>query len=302
MSPRSPLIPIAKAIWIWAGSSALTLALSSTVYFFYQKSKLHRLHDTQYKIHAIIQTGPEKEPLKTAYLAELLDLSSDRPFSLYAFNLEEGEKKLTSSPLIKEAHLKKIPPDTLYIDYTVRKPLALLIDYQNIAIDPEGYLFPVAPFFSPKQLPEIYLGLPPFGTQDASCQKGGLWQTPLEGRAIDLAFELLQLFSESPWKEAFRIQRIDISNAYASSLGQREIVLFLEEELSMPDGRIFTFPKILRLSPKGYEPQMIRFLSLRKKMIEDYRSQLSPTHPSSTFSPRIIDLRIPQLAFVQDKT
>jgi hypothetical protein len=262
-----------------------------------------RLTDEKYRLVAIVQTGPEKEALKTAYLAELLSLSSDVPISLYALDLKKACQKLLSSPLIANARLRRLPPGTLYIDYEVRKPVAWLGDYQNTAVDRDGFLFPVAPFFSPKNLPEIYLGLPPFGgLDDHFGRKGGQWLTPIKNRYLHLAFELLQFLEGSSWREGLQVKRIDVSNAFAPSLGQREIVLFTEEELTIRDQDrevVCIFPKVLRLAPKEYGQQLSNFFALRKNMVEDYRRQLASVKESGRFASRIIDLRIPQLAFIE---
>lgn len=260
-----------------------------------------RIHDPKYNITAIIQTGPEKEALKSAYLVELLELSLDQPTNLYAFDLEKGEKKLLSSPLIAEAKIKRESPNILYIDYTVRKPIARLGDYQNIAIDKDGYLFPITPFFAPKELPEMILGLPAFGRDaDSYGRKGGAWHVPLQNKHFSLALEILSYFEKSGSRD-FRLKRIDVSNAYAPSLGRREIVLLTEEEL-MQGSNYCIFPKMLRLATKDYAQQINHFFSLRKKMIEDYSRQLGDVViPSSgKFSSRIVDLRIPHLAFVEN--
>lgn len=288
------------------GSTCFTLVSFSLGYFFWMKSKKENLKDRAYQITAIIQTGPEREVLKTSYLAELLELSVDIPTNIYAFDIKKGEEKLLASPLIESAQIKKILPNILYIDYEVRKPVAWLGDYQNVAIDKEGYLFPMVPFFSPKELPEIYLGLPPFGeAEDSKGRRGGLWKTPLQNQYLSLAFEILQFLEGSPWKEGLRIKRIDVSNAFSPSLGTREIVIFTEEDLVLHQGdKSFCciFPKMLRLSPKEYVQQMNNFFSLRKSMLEDYRKQIASASPPPTgrFSSRIVDLRIPHLAFVEN--
>jgi hypothetical protein len=299
----SPEWSLRQSILCLVGSTLATLSLSLGGYFIWKKHRQNCLQDEKYRIASIIQTGPEKEALKTSYLAELLSLSVDHPESIYAFDLKKGGAKLLSSPLIRQAKIKRLPPSTLYIDYEVRKPVAWLADYQNTAIDREGYLFPMAPFFSPKQLPEIYLGLPPFGSQeDRTGRKGGQWLTPVQNKHLALAFEILQYLEGSPWKEGLIVKRIDVSNAFASSLGQREIVLFTDEELNLRqnDREIFcVFPKILRLSPREYTQQLGNFFSLRRTMMEDYRKQIASSEQSGRFAPRIVDLRIPQLAFVQ---
>jgi len=248
-----------------------------------------------------VQTGPEKEALNTAYLAELLGLSADHPTSLYAFDCKRAEKRLLLSPMISQAEVKRLPQNAIYIDYEVRKPIARLADYKNIAIDRAGYLFPISPFFAPKEIPEIYLGLPDFGApEDAYGRKGGEWLTPVHNRFLQLAFEILGFLEEVPWREGFRVKRIDVSNAFCPSLGQREVVLFTEEEVILKDGASCVFPKFLRLAPKGYPQQLKSFCLLRRNMEADYRKQLADAVDSNRFAPRIIDLRIPQLAFVEN--
>jgi len=286
------------------GSTCLTLVLSLSGYIIWSRSMQKKRTDPHYKIVSIIQTGPEKEVLKTAYLAELLGLSSDCFTSLYSLDCKQAEKKLLASPLISFASVKRIPPGTLYIDYEVRKPIAWLADYKNVGIDAEGYIFPVAPFFSPKELPAIYLGLPAFGAPtDRLGRKGGAWQTPLQNNYFRLAFEILQFLETAPWKEGFHLKKIDVSNAFAPSLGQREVVLFTEEDFRFQlEGKEIccVFPKILRLAPKDYAQQLVHFFSLRRSIAEDYKKQLSRISESVRFQPRIIDLRIPHLAFVEN--
>ena len=287
---------IRSAIFFLISSVLMTLSLFFGGSLLWHRWHSHRIFNPESKITALIQTGPEKEALPTSYLSELLDLSIDRTDFLYAFDLKKGTNNLLSCPLISQAHLKRIPPGTLYIDYTVRKPVALISDYQNIGIDREGYLLPITPFLSPKNLPEIYLGLAPFGEEN-----GGCWQTPLRTKHLQLAFELLQALSDASWRKGIRLKRIDVSHAFAASLGQREIVLSTEEEL-VRQGTVYVFPKILRLSPKNYTQQLCNFFSLRQKILEDYERQI-PANSSQqlvSFSPRIIDLRIPKMAFVQN--
>lgn len=279
-----------QALFCLIGSTCLTLSLSLGGYAIYRKSRFNRLHNEKYRITSILQTGPEKEALKTTFLADLLELSIDKPTQLYAINLKAAEAKLLSCPLISKAKVKRKAPSTLYIDYEVRKPLAWLADYKNTAVDKEGALFPVDPFFSPKNLPEIYLGLPPFTS----------WQ--VNGPYFQLATEIIQFLETAPWKEGLRIKRIDVSNAFAPSLGQREIVLFTEEELCMKTDAneiVCIFPKILRLAPKDYTQQLNNFFALRRSMMDDYRRQLASLKEGGRFTPRIVDLRIPQLAFVE---
>lgn len=289
------------------GSTLTTLTLSLGGYGLLHQWRHARMSDPKYKIVAIVQTGPEREALKSAFLAELLDLSSDKFSSIYSFDVRRAEQKLLDCPLISQAKIKRIHPGTLYVDYAVRKPVAWLSDYQNTGIDREGCFFPIHPFYSPKNLPEIYLGLPSFETTSEPLgHEAGAWKISSDNKYLLLAFDLLRLLSDSPWREGLRIKRIDVSNAFAASAGQREIVLLTEEELTIRENdreSVYQFPKILRLPSKDYAQQLSNFLSLRRTILEDYKRQLCHVKTSESltrFAPRIIDLRIAQVAFVQN--
>lgn len=209
----------------------------------------------------MITTGPRKNALSTSYLAELMHLSADRPTLCKQFDKDLAEKRVCLSAVIKEANVKVIKPDTVYVDYTVRKPIALLYDFENAAIDEEGVVFPMTPFFSPKKLPEIYLGI-----------KKVSWGEALRGEKIELALNFLK----TKINDFLHIRRLDVSQAFASSLGTREIVIMLDE-----DG----FSKILRLTPKNFLQEMGNYLELCKKLPRESQ---------------VIDLRIPQLAFIEN--
>ena len=117
---------LSTSLFILIGTTTFTFVVSIGGFLYWKKTRSDKLNSEKYQITAIIQTGPEREALKTAYLAELLDVSIDHPQNLYAFDLKEGESKLLSSPLIRRAEIKRLPPSTLYVDYEVRKPVAYL--------------------------------------------------------------------------------------------------------------------------------------------------------------------------------
>lgn len=266
-----------------------TLLISGTSYFIYFKQRYEK---TAYQpILAILQTGSKKEALKTAYLAEILGLSSDQPVNLHYFNIKEGEKKLLACPLIESVKLKKIFPSTLYIDYTVYEPMFLVSDFENVAIDHNGYLFPITPFLTPKKLPEVCLGFKEFPG----------WKRPIQNQGFELAKTLLTLLSMNA---DFNVNSIDVSKAFAPRYGKREIILKIEDLLydnQNHKNSLFLFPMILRLFPKGYEKQIGNFLNLRKNMLEDYRKQIEFCKNKTSkvrFCEKIIDLRIGDLAFI----
>ncbi|NNM43138.1 MAG: FtsQ-type POTRA domain-containing protein [Chlamydiae bacterium] len=279
-------IPLVQSVaWIVVSVILCTsFGYASLQYFVH--SKQNKKTSPTYFLKWIVQTGPEKEPLKSIYLCELLDLSVDKPINIYQYDLQNAEKKLLSSPIIKKASVKLIPPNTIYIDYTARTPLAWFYDYTNTFIDAEGYLFPVVPFFSPKTLPEIYLGV-----QD-NIKSASLLER-VQGKHIDLGFAILQYLDQSVFRDAFTVKRIDVSSAFAESYGKREIVLKIVEDLidEGKEDKNVKLPIILRLSTKGYKQELVNYLQLRTKFREA---------PITTVHEKIIDFRIPQLAFIDD--
>lgn len=278
------------ALFFLIGTTSCTLVFSIGAFWLWKNYRNDKLTNDKYRISAIIQTGPEKEALKTAYLAEILNLSSDRPSQLYTFDIKQAEAKLLASPLIKSAKVKRLPPSTLYIDYEVRKPIAYLADFNNTAVDSDGYLFPIEPFFPPKRIPSIYLGV----SKEVVDR--------VQGPQFNIALDILKFLESAPWEEGLSVLTIDVSKALVPSLGQREIVLTTEEEITVRKKNrefVCVFPKIIRLSPKDYSHQLVNFFQLQKTMMHDYQKQLYTLNQGGRFSPRIVDLRIPQLAFVE---
>ncbi len=246
-------IPLPKAL-LWL---LLSTSIVSGGSFF----ALHHAKKT-HTIGILIQTGPEREALKTAYLIELLGLAHDKPVRL---TLNQAREKLLKSPVIKSGNIRVASPHTLMIDYTARRPIAHLHDVKNGALDEEGYLFPLSPFFSPKNLPEIYLGL----------KKTSPWNIQLKEKRLRLALDILKMCQEAPFSELM-IKRIDVEKADEKSLGRREIVLIVGEGESL---------HFVRLTPKNAREELARYLDLRKKI--------------NSPEPQVVDLRVAQLAFLQ---
>jgi hypothetical protein len=283
--------------FFWIVNSCLFVITSFfLIQTLYHNHKLKKIKDSSYNINAIIQTGPQKEALHSIYLSELLNFSIDKPTNIYLFDEKKAEKKLLNSPLIKKANIKKIFPAGIYIDYTIRQPIAWFGDFENIALDTDGYIFPVYPFLTPKKLPEVYLDI-------ASFDEIG-WNKPITGRNIDLALTILKFLSTDEFQKAFHVKKIDVSKAFSDSFGKKEVIITIEEEMNIKksDKEILcVFPRILRLSLKNYEKQLSNYLSLREKMLCDYKKQLSNLEDDSDtikFLPKVIDLRISDLAFI----
>ncbi len=286
---------IVLSVFLITGSCALAL-------LYYSHARDVQRHDPAYQIVAIVQTSPEAEGLRTAYLAELLDLSVDRPTNLYVFNAIAAREALLQSPVIKEATVRKIRPGTVHIDYTLRKPIAFLGNYANAALDAEGVIFPIKPFFTPKRLPEIILGFEESGNADKP-QKFVLWGEALKGKHIELAFALLEMISQQCCDEMSVLRSIDVSQAFAPSYGQRQVVIVLEDRMPrLIEGRPTqnVYPRIIRLMPDSYQQQLANYLVLRSHLRKQDKAAAvaDPTEGTIRTKATVIDMRLSELAFI----
>ncbi|NGX59119.1 MAG: hypothetical protein KR126chlam3_00264 [Chlamydiae bacterium] len=253
--------------------------------------------DYKVPIRAIVQTGPQKEALKTTYLAELLGLSVDQPILSSDFDLKQANLSLLLSPIIKEADVKFKEPGILYVDYVIRQPMCFLYDFENIALDAQRVPFPVTPFFSPKRLPEIYLGM----------RNSLIWNQPITGKKIELAFDLLKILEGPIVCDLFNVKRIDVSLAFEKSCGRREIVLMTEDEIFFPQKERevrFAFPRLLRLSLKNYRQELSNYLKIREQLLEKEQVRLEFPEGGEKkviFPQKVLDFRIPQIAFIENQ-
>ncbi len=300
-------IPIGKAFIILLTSMMFSGSLALGGYFFIQNIKNKRLNDARFNITAIAQNCTKGQPLKTGYFAEELNLSLDKPSNLDLFDLIEAKKKMLASPLIRAVGLKKRLPNILYIEYETREPIAFLADFTNTVVDIHGVSFPFKPFFTPKKLPKIYLGLSEFVESNVKpgYESGG-WGKPLKGYRVELAFKIYKLLKHYFNTDAIEIIKIDTSKAFALSYGQREIVVVLEEHIpatSEKGSDIIAYPRMLRLSTGGYSQELSHYLALRNKWLNSSDNKAPATSKDTLKAPlMIIDLRLSNLAYIYQQS
>lgn len=251
-----------KCIFVVVVSIFVTTAVVFTGFRIYRAAAADKMCHAKYQIRTIIQTGPEKEALPTLYLAELLELSSDKPQNYFTFDERVAEVQLLKSPVIKSAIVKKIKPDTVYIDYEVFKPVALMGDSFNLAIDEKGQVFPLAPFFSPKRLPKFYFG-----------------SKVVDKEQFEIALAILSYIDKRPAFEESRVSLIDVSEAVHESFGKREVVITLEEK-----GQTW----YLRLTPHKFPEELNNYVTIRE------------TGLSHSKNKKVVDLRLSKVAYIEE--
>ena len=208
----------------------LVALLSLALTYYYKRVKQIRNNSV---ISKIIQTGFEKEALKTSDLAQILGLSIDVSHSVSSLNKKKLEKKLLNIPFIKDAEVKQKGNNALIVDYSVRKPVFLVLDGKNLAMDKDSYLFPVSPFFTPKNMPKLYLGL---------GELKEIWNRRVDLPQVKKAFKILSLFNGDP----LRVKQVDVSNP-------TEVVVILNHVQNL---------HYLRLSSNNFEKELSHYQRL----------------------------------------
>lgn len=269
---------------LFIGIIIFLISIFLIVYFLVYIHKKQSMKSEKYKIKKIVQKGD----LPTQYIAEILNLSFDKKKNIYLFDEREASSLLTKNPFIKRARVKKVFPSTIYVSYKLRKPYVRISDFKNLAMDRRGFLFPIAPFLKDHGLISLYLG---------DIDWKNFWEKPLFGKKIDLARDILEGI-KSIEDKSFRVLSLDLSEAFSKNLGKREIVLKVEHYIYQKDKR-FIFPRFLRLSLKNYKKQLGNYIVLNREIEKDYKRQLDGIISRSfRFSPKCVDLRIENVAFI----
>lgn len=259
-------LPVALT-WIIA-TAFFNSALFFLSYKFWKQKKIARLTNKKFIIEKVIQTGPDKKALSTLYLTQLMNLSKDRPFHIDLINTRHLKECLQQSPLIKNAQVKKVYPNTLYVDYNIRRPIAFILDFKNRAVDEEGFIIPIKPFFSAKRLTGFYLGDSFLPTKYIG-----------ENQKFLLAKKIFSLLLFSDALRSVFIERIDVSKAFHPSLGRREIVVTMRYRASK---------HLLRLSSKNYPKELGNYINLIPKIAKETPCQI------------VIDMRLSNVAYIQE--
>jgi hypothetical protein len=273
-----------------------TIIISGFNYFIFsqvKKKQKKKLVSSKYHIKTIAQNQNDI-CLDVDYLAELLNLSIDKPTNLFLFDENKAKENLLSSPLIKKVtEIKKIKPNCIFVDYEIRNPVGYICGFENVAIDEEGYIFPINPFF-----PDMDLCKFCFDLNNIDEYKKN--QT---NQAV-LILDIYKKLKNSGFADLVKIKILDASRLDAQSYGKRELIIFIEEEVIVHKDKAditVIFPMILRLALNNYLEQIGNYVSLRKKILKDYENQIKSSNIVNhiiRFKPKTIDLRISKLAFI----
>lgn len=285
MSDDLKISPLKACGWIFLSLILISGSFSVGI-LYYRSHQKARFHDQSYNITALVQSCKGAEPLKTACVAEILQLSADVPVNLYAFDVVKAQSKILGFSIIKKAVVKKIPPNMLYVEYSLRVPIAYVSDYNNAFIDAEGVLAPFNPYYTPKNIPSIYFGF----------EKDLAWGEKVEEEKLQLALKVLKILQKTYVSEEISVESVDVSHAFSSNYGAREFTVTLSKKIDCFVGSEKTQKqqsRILRLTAENYLQQLANYQSLSFYIDKD--AELCKEGKASFV---VIDMRVSKTAFI----
>ena len=252
MKQRSRVL---KRFFLWLLYGAILLSL-----LFFLRSRLSSPTPVGY----IAARAEGSFSLPFDVIQYLLGLSSEEKGDLSKIDIHGLETRLLQCPAMDKAQVRKLFPDTLVIDYALRKPVFQLGGGQNLVLDEEGCVFRRAPYFPALQLPNLY-----FPHSDTPM---GLIQTIVNNKELFLSCVSL---CRSLKHLGFHVESIDAEEALAFGLFRREIrVKTLIGQRSL----------FLRLPVKN-PTLLLKRLSLILQYFPEYSG--------------IVDLRFPDVAYLE---
>lgn len=276
----STTIPVRKAlIWIFL-FTLLISGLPTLFYLYLQRIDWFQSSKREYEMRWVQQTPREGAGLSSAYLAEILGLSTDVPLYYADFSVEKAQDLLEKHPVILWAHVEKRSPGILLISYEMRKPVAVVDNYTNTAVDASGVLIPIAPFYEHFPERHVRVGAEGLGEDIAEIQSH-IWGKTISPKYWEKVKFLQEAFEKR--NPSLRLVRIDLSRLEERSEGKREIILHIEFiENAQP------YQHILRLAVDGEE-----------RGLDSYEALLvSIKEKNNKKDCTVVDLRLPQLAFL----
>ena len=276
---------------------ALFVAILAFVWTTYKEMEAARREDPHYSILHLILLPKGEEKLPARYFAEKLGLSTDHPTNMYRFDMESARRTLEAEPILRSVKLRLFTPGILAIHYEARSPCIYLGDYLNTAVDQDGVRIPYAPFFTPRRLPKLYCGK----TDDEP-----IWGGKMDASYWEITKKLLPLAGPTPKWPCMTLQHIDLSRMHAPTVGSREIIIQVDEELvaeSKELGKLYIQPIYLRLGTVHGEDDLTRYEAFRNQralwtaQIPWEQGEKVPGDKVWRLPPMLLDLRLPQLGY-----
>lgn len=179
-------------------------------------------------------------------------------------NLSEIDVKRLSR-LLQEGHpeiqtitVSKLWPDTVAVRFTLRRPIALIVNGQELLIDEKGALLEKEKYRDEKYA-LLVENLPLISGLNLrrSLKSGQLALNP----QLACAFEIIRLFSKSAALRDFQVSKIEVKNI-------PETVVFIRRKGELPE----TKPIAIKIGERPYDEKLKMFEVFLKKAAVDWNT------------------------------
>lgn len=226
--------PLQKIMII--GLSCCFISLPAYLFLFGKKTQ------TSTRLTTLIQKTPTIQTLSPRFFSNYLGLNPcGKNIDIRKLDITKINKKLKQFPIFKNIHAEFTKDKELLLSYHLRNPCYLLKDYSNCAIDEEGYVIPLNPYYSPKKLPYLYIGIAELS-----------WS---QSYHIDLAHQVVDFFINHKIDQ-LSIAMIDLSRMRSNIKSHHEVIVTVE---------FLDKVHYLRLNPANIEKALTRYVSLFKE-------------------------------------
>lgn len=190
----------------------------------------------------LIQKTPTRQTLSPRFFSNYLGLNPQgKNLAIKRLDIDKINKKLKSFPIFKSIDAEMTKEGALQVSYFLRNPEYQLKDYSHCGVDEEGFIVPLTPFYTPKKLTQIFLGLEQL--------------TFLKAHHITLANQVMDFFRLHQLDQ-LTVAMIDLSKMKAAIKSHQEVIVTVE---------FLDKKHYLRLHPHYINKALIRYVSLFKE-------------------------------------
>jgi hypothetical protein len=194
--------------------------------WWHSRQQHRRQSDERFVLKRLASRSMTQDRLPLSVLSELLDVQADEPLSVFAIQPDEAKRRLLACPSMAQANVWRLLPGTIGVEYALRLPVASLAGLKNVAIDWDGKMFFLFPFYAQKNLPVLVVPMLPVKTLN-EAQKA-LYQS----KEAPIALRLLERVQQAAAPRHLIVESIDVSRFREHSVFRREAVLVLSSLLA----------------------------------------------------------------------
>jgi|GEM_PF-3033138 len=232
---RKKTVTTKEAFLFVLKATCIFWSLTYVLYALYSHCRYRLEESPSYNIVAVVSKSPVQKKLPPRLLQEILDLSQDKPTNMFRFDMKRAKQRFEQYGCFKKVKMRLQRPGVLIVDYDLYEPYAALGDYENLAVDrAKKHIFPMHPFFTPKKLPEIYLGT-------------------LSKERMDFAFEVLH-YAKKKIQKRYTVISVDVGPYFAFK-PVKEIILHCKGENDF----------FLRLCGDRWKENIAQFINFEQK-------------------------------------